>query len=87
MASSSNSSRDLSLVALAGLVAVVAMACTTYLAAMDKINAEAAVAIFGASGGTLAGYAIGRMSGVAGERGEDAAANAAAPPSLPSRPS
>lgn len=85
MASSSNSSRDLSLVVLAGIVAVVAMACTTYLASRGRIPAEAAVGIIGTSGGTLAGIAIGRMSGANGERGDDAAAPAA-PPSLPSRP-
>lgn len=65
---SPTSTRDLSLVILAGLVAVVAMACTTYLASRGKIPAEASVGILGASGGTLAGFAVGRMSGVNGER-------------------
>lgn len=59
--------RDRSLVILAGIVAVVAMACVTLLAAIDRVPPEVAIPIIGTAGGTLAGLAI-RMSGANGER-------------------
>lgn len=83
--SSPSSRRDLSLAVLALIVAVCAMVCGTVLALEDKISGDLAAGVLGTAGGSLAAFAIGRMSGANGERAEDAAAPAATPP-LPSRP-
>lgn len=58
-----SNTRDLSLVILAGFVAVTAMICTTVLAFNGTIESAAAVGVLSGAGGTLAGVAIGRLSG------------------------
>lgn len=60
--------RDRALIVLAGVITVVALVCSTILAAQDRIPAEAAVVVLTAAISGISGMAIGRMSGASGER-------------------
>lgn len=59
--------RDLSLVLLAGFMAFIYIAAIVAMALMDVVDGAAAVGSL-APLGPLAGFALGRMTGVSGER-------------------
>lgn len=61
-------SRDLSLVLLAAFCAAIYAAAIVAMAITNKVDGASAVAAL-APLGPLAGFAVGRMTGVSGERG------------------